>query len=95
MNNDILAHIQEHLINKIQSTTDVKELIQIWMLWDNLQRPVQLTPPHFRRIPKTVTVEDLKKAQNFKGTNWEEANKWAKSLDIQESAEELIKQLTK
>jgi hypothetical protein len=30
MNNDILAHIQEHLINKIQSTTDVKELIQIW-----------------------------------------------------------------
>jgi hypothetical protein len=95
MNNDILAHIQEHLINKIQSTTDAKELVQIWMLWDNLQRPVQLTPPHFRRIPKDVTVESLKKAQNFKKMDWAKANAWAKSLDIQESAEDLIKQLTK
>ena len=67
MNNDILAHIQEHLINKIQSTTDVKELIQIWMLWDNLSRPVQLTEPTFRRIPQKITIEDLKKTQNFKG----------------------------
>lgn len=42
-----------------------------------------------------TTLEDLKREQNFKGTDWEKANKWAKSLDIQESAEGLIAQLTK
>ncbi|MEO0044790.1 MAG: hypothetical protein RL329_4239 [Bacteroidota bacterium] len=94
MNNNILAHIQEHLIKRIQSTTDVTELIQIWILWDNLSRPVQLTEPTFRRTAKTITVADLKKAQNFKGTNWEEADKWAKAFDLQEPIEDLLLQLT-
>ena len=95
MNNNILAHIQEHLIKRIQSTTELTELIQIWILWDKLSRPVQLTEPTFRRIPKTITIEDLKKAQNFKGTDWEKADEWAKAFSLQEPIEDLLLQLTK
>lgn len=50
----------------------------------------------FRPVRRGNTMlEDLKREQNFQGTDWEKANKWAKSLDIQESAEGLIAQLTK
>jgi hypothetical protein len=64
MNNNILAPIQEHLISKIQSATDVNELIQIWILWDNLLCPKQIKEPTLPQRPKNITLEDLKKVQN-------------------------------
>ena len=64
MNDDILAQVQEHLINKIQSTTELKELIQIWILWDNLLRPKQIKELTLPQRPKTITLEDLKKVQS-------------------------------
>ena len=50
-------------------------------------------PDIFKPTRETVTLEQLKKEQNFKGIDRAEFDALAKELDIQESYEELIEQL--
>ncbi len=67
-------------------------------IWDEKGYTAEKILNTHRRTPirrGNTTLEDLKREQNFKGTDWNKANEWAKSLNIQESAEELIAQLTK
>jgi hypothetical protein len=95
MNNNMLAYIQEHLIKRIQSTTDVSELIYIWAFLDELKVSDLITKPVFRPMLQNITLESLKKEQNFKGTDWAKADEWAKAFDMQEPIEDLLSQLTK
>ena len=91
-----IESLQRHLISRVQTITEVDKLVQFLIFLDELPIPEENAKRIFRPIRRgQTTIENLKKEQNFKGTDWEKANEWAKSLDIQESAEELIAQLTK
>jgi hypothetical protein len=87
--------LQRHLISRVQSIRDVDKLVRFLIFLDELPIPEENAKRIFMPIRRNTTLEDLKREQNFKGTDWKKANEWAKSLDIQESAEELIAQLTK
>ena len=88
--------LQKHLVSRVQSITDVDKLVRFLIFLDELPIPEENAKRIFRPIRRgNTTIEDLKREQNYKGMDWEKANAWAKSLDIQESAEELIAQLTK
>ena len=90
-----IESLQRHLISRVQSITDVDKLVRFLIFLDELPIPEENAKRIFMPIRRNTTLEDLKREQNFKGTDWKKANEWAKSLDIQESAEELIAQLSK
>lgn len=91
-----IESLQRHLISRVQSIKDVDKLVRFLIFLDELLIPEENAKRIFKPIRRgNTTLEDLKREQNFKGTDWNKANEWAKSLNIQESAEELIAQLTK
>jgi len=47
----------------------------------------------FNPVRKTITVEELKKEQNYQGIDRAEFDKLVEELDIQESFEELLQML--
>jgi hypothetical protein len=46
-----------------------------------------------RPIRKGMTLENILKAQNYKGTNWNKIDEIAKKMNIQEPLEDLLVQL--
>ena len=79
------------LISTINDESILRQVHE--MVRDVLERNTNLAdenPDIFKPIRETVTLEELKKEQNFKGIDRPEFDALAKQLDIQESYEELI-----
>lgn len=74
-------------ITSISSEKELDELIK----YVKIKR---LTPINgasmFKGIKKTISVEELKKEQNFKGIDRTEFDKLVEDLDVKESIEELL-----
>jgi len=81
------------LIKEITSISSEKELDEL-IKYVKIKR---LNPINgaaiFKGIKKTISVEELKKEQHFKGIDREEFDKLVEELDIQESIEELLAML--
>lgn len=78
------------LIEEIASITSEEEL-------DQLVKYLKLTRLNnlhgkgmFKGIRKSISVEELKNEQKFKGINRQEFDQLVEDLDIQESIEELL-----
>ena len=95
MDNTTLQSLQEHLIHRVKSTTDVDKLVRFLIFLDELPISEESAKRIFRPIRKGISLEALKYEQNFKGTDWDKADKWVQELDIQEPIEELLSQLSK
>ncbi len=89
-----IQRLQEHLIQRVKSTKDLDKLVHFLIFLDELPISEDSTNRIFRPIRKGITLEGLKKEQNFQGTNWEQADAWAKELDVQESTDILLSQLS-
>ena len=83
MENTTIQHLQAHLIQRVKSTTDVDKLVRFLIFLDELPISEDSAKRIFRPIRKGITLEMLKKEQNFQGTNWDKADAWVKELDIQ------------
>ena len=94
MENTTIQHLQAHLIQRVKSTTDVDKLVRFLIFLDELPISEDSAKRIFRPIRKGITLEMLKKEQNFQGTNWDKADEWVKELDIQEPIEILLSQLS-
>ena len=94
-NTATLQRLQQHLVQRVQATTDVDKLVHFLIFIDELPIPEDSAKRIFHPIRKGMTVETLKKEQNFKGTDWAKADAWVKELDIQEPIEELLSQLSR
>jgi hypothetical protein len=94
MNNTTFKRLQEHLIERVKSTTDVDKLVRFLIFLDELPISEESAKRIFRPISKGISLETLKQEQNFTGTDWDKADKWARELDIQEPIEELLSQLS-
>ena len=82
------------LIEKIALLTSVEEIENV----DKFIRRMQMNQEHkevFKEMRETITVEELKKEQNFKSFNRARFDELASQLDIEESLEELLDSLTK
>ena len=80
------------LIGEIASINSEKELDQI-VKYIKLTRLNGLHGGMFNGTRKSITIEDLKKEQNFKGINREEFDQLVREIDIQEPIEELLAML--
>ena len=94
-NSAILQRLQEHLVQRVKSTTDVDKLVRFLIFIDELPITDDNAKRIFHPIRNGISVEMLKKEQNFIGTDWKKADEWVKELDIQEPIEELLSQLSK
>jgi hypothetical protein len=87
--------LQAHLVNRVQATKDIDKLVRLLIFLDELPISEAAAMRIFRPIGRGITLEKLKKEQNFTGTNWAKFDDLVKELDIQEPAELLISQLSK
>jgi hypothetical protein len=94
MENTTIQHLQEHLIQRVKSTTDVDKLVRFLIFLDELPISEESAKRIFRPIRNGITLGMLKEEQNFQGTNWDKADAWVKELDIQEPIEVLLSQLS-
>jgi len=81
------------LIEKIASINSEEELDQLV----KYIKLVRLNSVHgesiFKSVKKSISVDELKQEQNFKGIDREEFDVLVKELDIQEPIEELLAML--
>lgn len=87
-NQKILQHIEQILQAELQESA-AKQTKKM----DNLQKLMlqQMAKP----MRKTITVEQLKKEQNYQPFSKQEYEEIVAELDIQEPVEDLLKMLTK
>ena len=70
-NTATLERLQEHLVQRVKATTDVDKLVRFLIFIDELPISEESAKRIFHLIRKGITVEMLKKEQNFTGTDWE------------------------
>jgi len=80
------------LIEEIASINSEEELDQI-VQYIKLTRLNGLYGGIFNGTRKSITIEDLKQEQNFKGINRKEFDKLVQEIDIKEPIEELLAML--
>ena len=81
MTNTTIQQLQEHLIKRVQSTTDVDKLIRFLIFLDELPISEDSAKRIFRPLRKGISLEQLKKEQHSKGTNWANSITFAKTLN--------------
>ena len=87
--------LQAHLVSRVQATKDIDKLVRFLIFLDELPISEASAQRIFRPVGRGVTLEKLKREQNFKGTDWHKFNELTKALDIQEPIDVLISQLSK
>ena len=88
-------NIDNRKIKLIQEISLLKSEVEIYELEKTLKL-LKLKSKHgniFKEIRKTISVEDLKKEQGYKGIDRAEFDKLVEELDIQEPLEELLSML--
>ena len=90
-----LETLQAHLVSRVQATRDIDKLVRFLIFLDELPISEASAQRIFRPVGRGVTLEKLKREQNFKGTDWRKFNELTKALDIQEPIDVLISQLSK
>ena len=85
-------NIDNRKIKLIQEIALIRSEIEIYELEKTLKL-LKLKSKHgniFKELRRTISVEDLKKEQDYKGIDRAEFDKLVEELDIQEPLEELL-----
>lgn len=85
-NQNTLKHIEEILQKELQESAKAKKT-------DGLQE--LMLQEMVKPIRKTITVEQLKKEQDYQPFSMKEYEEMVEELDIRESVDDLLKMLTK
>ena len=89
-----LSERKYRLITQLTQVYDEKKLATLEALLTDTA-PDELLVKVAKPMRKTVTVEELAREQNYKGTSPEKLAEIAQRLDIQETYEELLAALTR
>lgn len=82
--------LQQSIVNKIFSLTDTRKLTQLSVLVEQLTDNSTVLERLAKPMRKKLSIEELKKEQNFKPINKKAFFEKLDALDVDESIEDLI-----
>lgn len=84
---------KEALIKRIKSVEQEEDIVRLEVLLSQITTKTKSEKEIFKPMRNTITVEELRREQNYNGIDRNEFDELIKQLDIEEPVEELIEMI--